>query len=144
MQFFLYDIVGRIVAACLCLDCYRSLLNGLVERKIRRFQPNLMPFLLRPNGIVYKRDSEPVFYWMQIGTQAGLLLSCLFVAVFGWPHAGADWMQMSIQAALTVLILYIAASRWWHSRIANLHPALQGDGIESARNPPEHEPPVAR
>ncbi len=34
MQFFLYEIVARIVAIYLCVDCYRKLRNGLVERKI--------------------------------------------------------------------------------------------------------------
>ena len=34
MQFFLYEIVARIVAIYLCVDCSRRLWHGLVERKI--------------------------------------------------------------------------------------------------------------
>ncbi len=68
MQFFLHDILGRIVAACLCLDCYRTTLNGLVEKNPPlRAEPDTVS---AQAGIVYKRDTEPVFYWMQIGTQA--------------------------------------------------------------------------
>jgi hypothetical protein len=34
MQFFLYEIVARIVAIYLCVDCSGRLWRGLVERKI--------------------------------------------------------------------------------------------------------------
>ena len=37
MQFFLYEIVARIVAIYLCVDCSRKLWHGLVERKIAYF-----------------------------------------------------------------------------------------------------------
>jgi len=35
MQFFLYEVVARIVAIYLCVDCSRRLWYGLVERKTR-------------------------------------------------------------------------------------------------------------
>ena len=35
MQFFLYEIVARIVAIYLCFDCSHKLWYGLVERKTR-------------------------------------------------------------------------------------------------------------
>jgi len=35
MQFFLYEIVARIVAIYLCFDCSHKLRYGLVERKTR-------------------------------------------------------------------------------------------------------------
>jgi hypothetical protein len=42
MQFFLYEIVARIVAIYLCVDCHRKLRNGLVERKIRIFSADFI------------------------------------------------------------------------------------------------------
>src|SRR6516165_3131182 len=46
MQFFLYEIVARIVAIYLCVECYRELRNGLVERKIRMFSADFMNWIL--------------------------------------------------------------------------------------------------
>src|ERR1700744_741886 len=37
MQFFFYEVVARIVAICLCVDCIRKVQSGLVERKITSF-----------------------------------------------------------------------------------------------------------
>jgi hypothetical protein len=42
MRFFLYEIVARIVAIYLCVDCSRKLWYGLVERKIRFFNPDFL------------------------------------------------------------------------------------------------------
>jgi hypothetical protein len=42
MQFFLYEIVARIVAIYLCVDCSRKLWYGLVERKIAYFKPDFL------------------------------------------------------------------------------------------------------
>jgi hypothetical protein len=90
MQFFLYEIVARIVAAYLCFDCYRQLRNGLVERKIEYFNPGLINWILDSflddSLKVVHRDTAPIRYWMEIGIYATLLISCLVVAVFGWWH----------------------------------------------------------
>jgi hypothetical protein len=80
MQFFLYEIVARIVAIYLCLNCSRKLWHGLVERKIVYFNPNLLDWW---HGVAH-RDAAPVQYWIQIGIQIITLVACLFVAIFGW------------------------------------------------------------
>jgi hypothetical protein len=49
MQFFLYEIVARIVAIYLCVDCSRTLWRGLVERKIRSFNPEFLDWLYQPS-----------------------------------------------------------------------------------------------
>jgi hypothetical protein len=87
MQFFLYEIVARIVAIYLCLDCSRTLWYGFVERKIAYFNPDFLDWLLGwwSHGVVH-RDAAPVRYWIQIGIQITLLVACLFVAIFGWWH----------------------------------------------------------
>lgn len=91
MQFFLYEVVARIVAIYLCVDCFRTLRSGLAERKITSFNSNsdviswVLDFWLpRP---VYCRDTAPVRYWMEMTLQAWVLLACLVVAIFGWIHA---------------------------------------------------------
>jgi hypothetical protein len=80
MQFFLYEIVARIVAIYLCLDCGRKLWRGFVERKIAYFHPNFLDW----SNWVADRDAAPVQYWIQIGIQITILVSCFFVAIFGW------------------------------------------------------------
>jgi 4-amino-4-deoxy-L-arabinose transferase-like glycosyltransferase len=80
MQFFLYEIVARIVAIYLGFDCSRKLWHGLAERKIRYFNPD---FLNWWSGVA-DRDATPVQYWMQIGFRIMILIACLFVAIFGW------------------------------------------------------------
>ena len=87
MRFFLYEIVARIVAIYLCVDCGRTLWHGFIERKIRSFHSHtdIVAWLLdcstRP---VFHRDAAPVRYWMEMGTQAIAMAGCLVVAVFGW------------------------------------------------------------
>jgi len=85
MQFFLYEIVARIVAIYLCVDCGRILWNGFVERKIAYFSADFLDwFLMGWSNWVVHRDAAPVRYWIQIGMQMSLLVACLFVAIFGW------------------------------------------------------------
>jgi len=82
MQFFLYEIVARVVAIYLCFDCYRKLRNGLVERKIGYFSPDLLDWWSMNK--VIQRDIAPIRYWIEIGIRIILLFACLAVAVFGW------------------------------------------------------------
>jgi hypothetical protein len=80
MQFFLYEIVARVVAIYLGVDCYRKVRNGLVERKIAVFNSDLLDW----SRWVVHRDDGPVGYWIQIGLQTSLLVSCVVVAIHGW------------------------------------------------------------
>jgi hypothetical protein len=90
MQFLLYEVVARIVAVYLCVECYRELQNGLVERKITIFSADFMNWILDSfldeSIKVVHRDTAPVRYWIQIGIQLSLVVGCLGVAIFGWWH----------------------------------------------------------
>jgi len=81
MHFFLYEIVARIVAIYLCVDCGRKLKYVLVEGKIAVFNPDLLDWW--SHGDVH-RDTAPVRYWIEMGIQITCLVGCLFVAIFGW------------------------------------------------------------
>ena len=81
MQFFLGEIVARIVAIYLFLDCSRDLRCGLVERKIGYFNSDFLDWW--PRGAAH-RDAAPIQYWIQIGIRIISLVACLFVAIFGW------------------------------------------------------------
>jgi len=80
MHFFLYEIVARVVAIYLLVDCCRKVRNGLVERKIRYFNSSLLDW----SNWVADRDTAPIAYWIQIGIRITMLVACLFVAIFGW------------------------------------------------------------
>jgi hypothetical protein len=89
MQFFLYEIVARIVAIYLCFDCYRRIRSGLLERKITYYFTNndILDWLFfSPSNWVAQRDTAPVRYWIVIGLQIVTLVACLVVAIFGWWH----------------------------------------------------------
>ena len=87
MEFFLYEILARIVAIYLCFDCGRTLWSGLVERRITYIlgRDNLLDWLFTsPSKWTAARDAEPIRYWMTVGLQIITLLACLGVAIFGW------------------------------------------------------------
>ena len=85
MRFFLYEIVARVVAIYLCVDCCRKLWYGLVERKIAYFNSDLIDWLLIDwSKVVAHRDATPVRYWILIGLQISFVVAFLFVAILGW------------------------------------------------------------
>ncbi|MBW8855876.1 MAG: hypothetical protein JF604_16505 [Bradyrhizobium sp.] len=61
MRFFLCEIVARIVAVYLCVDCMRMLRDGYAERKIRAFSPDLVVWLLDWSRQVFQRDTAPAY-----------------------------------------------------------------------------------
>jgi hypothetical protein len=88
MQFFLYEIVARIVAIYLCVDSSRQLWYGLVERKIAIFNPGAINWILDAfldeSLKVVQRDAAPVRYWIEIAIHITLAVACVVVAIFGW------------------------------------------------------------
>ena len=90
MQFFLYEVVARIVSAYLCVVCYRTLRDGLAERKITSFSSDAIDSILAafmdPSIRVAHRDTAPVRYWILMGVQVFGLVGCCGVAIFGWWH----------------------------------------------------------
>jgi hypothetical protein len=93
MQFFLYEIVARIVAIYLCVDCIRTVRYGLAERKIAYFNTDpvnwFLDSFLDPSNRVAHRDATPVQYWITMGLRITALVACLFVAIFGWLQPNA-------------------------------------------------------
>ena len=86
MQFFLTEILARIVAAYLAFDCVRKLRGGLREGKIGLFNPDLLDwFSYKPAD----RTATPTQFWIEMGLQAIMLASCIVVVLFGWFRAGA-------------------------------------------------------
>ena len=85
MQFFLYEIVARIVAIYLCVDCSRKLWYGYVERKIAYMNDDFIGGLLIDwSKVIAHRDATPVRYWIQMGVRMISLVGGIFVAIFGW------------------------------------------------------------
>ena len=91
MQFFLYEIVARIVAAYFCVDCYRKLRDGYADRKIAPPHSSdpinwILDAFMDPSIWVAHRDTTPIRYWIGMGLQIFGLAGCLVVAIFGWWH----------------------------------------------------------
>jgi hypothetical protein len=83
MQFFLHEIVARVVAIYLLVDCYRNIRGGFAERKIAVFNSDLLDWYPYPD--LY-RDAAPVRFWLTMGLQLISLIACAMVAIFGWWH----------------------------------------------------------
>ena len=89
MQFFLYEILARIVAFYLCFDCSRTLWSGLVERRTTYTlgRGDILDWLFTsPSKWAFERDAAPIRYWLTVGLQLFTLIACIVVAIFGWFH----------------------------------------------------------
>jgi hypothetical protein len=89
MQFFLYEVLARIVAVYLGFDCGRTLWSGLVERRITYTlgRGDLLDWLFTsPSKWTAERDASPILYWLTVGLQLFTLIACIVVAIFGWFH----------------------------------------------------------
>ena len=87
MDFFLYEILARIVAVYVGFDCSRTLWSGLAERKITYTlgRSDLLNWLFAPQlKWTAERDVAPIRYWLTFGLQTFTLVACLVVAIFGW------------------------------------------------------------
>ena len=83
MEFFLYQIVARIVAVYLGVDCWRRISDALAERKIAVFNSDLLDWYRYPD---LHRDAAPILYWTTVSFQIIALAACAVVAVHGWWH----------------------------------------------------------
>ena len=89
MRFFLYEVVARVVAIYVCVDCGRALWRGLVERKTAYVNTDFLDNLLVDwSKRIIQRDAAPVRYWITIALRVFILFGCLFVAIFGWVPNG--------------------------------------------------------
>ena len=87
MQFFLYEIVARIVAIWVGYSCGRILWNGLTQRKVQYDNDDFLDGLLVDwSKVIADRDRTPIRYWLEIGLWTIAVRGCLGVAIFGWWH----------------------------------------------------------
>jgi hypothetical protein len=90
MQFFLYEVVARIAAAYLCVVSYRTLRNGLAERKISSHSSDPIDMILEtfmdPSILTAHRDTAPIRYWLIMSVQMFGLVGCVGVTILGWWH----------------------------------------------------------
>lgn len=84
MHFFLYEIVARVVAAYLFVDCFSTLKLALAERKIRSYNPDLIASLLDWSRQIFDRDTMPIRYWMEMTIQTLGMIGCFVTAIIGW------------------------------------------------------------
>lgn len=84
MEFFLYEIVARVVAIFFFIDGSRALWNGLAERKTSVANYEFMDMFVRLPDWSAQRDTAPFRYWWLIGGQVFMLFVCLVMAIFGW------------------------------------------------------------
>ena len=84
MQFFLYEIVARIIAVYLLVNSCRIVRTGLVERKVAYRSADFINLFIDWSKYVVHRDAAPFRYWTGIGLQIIRLVACLVVAIFGW------------------------------------------------------------
>lgn len=80
MQFFLEQIVARIVGAWVVVDCARMLRGAFRDGKIRGHNADFLNWW----RWVADRQSEPVSFWIQVSLQIVFLLSGATIAIFGW------------------------------------------------------------
>jgi hypothetical protein len=83
LQFFLTEIVARLVAVYLCVDSIQILRRSFAERKIEYVESDWMTWLVRGDWVA-DRDATPIFYWMQICSHITAVTVCTVVAIFGW------------------------------------------------------------
>jgi hypothetical protein len=84
MQFFLHEIVARVVAAYLLIEGSRALWHAVVARKLSFEQDGVMERLFNVPDWVTHRDTNPLRYWFLFGLQVITLIAFLVVAIFGW------------------------------------------------------------
>ena len=86
MQFFLTEIVARVVAIYFFIAVGRFLWQGLATRKTSDVHFDYIDIIFPvPNWVAEaERDTAPFRYWFYIVFQVILLVSFLVVAIFGW------------------------------------------------------------
>jgi hypothetical protein len=84
MQFFLHEIVARVVAAYLFINTIEALRHALAKRKLSFEQYGFVETLLNVPDSVTHRDTNPFRYWFLFGLEVFFLMACLMMVIFGW------------------------------------------------------------
>ncbi|QUS40337.1 hypothetical protein RPMA_16960 [Tardiphaga alba] len=88
MQFFLTEVVARLVAAYFLFDTYRTLRRGLSHGSFVPFEPDVVNWILESfqdrAALTVHRKRTPIRFWISIGLDALLLVACFYIVVFGW------------------------------------------------------------
>jgi hypothetical protein len=79
MEFFLYDVLARIVAIYFVYDCSRKIWDASHEKKITVVNSEFFGWSNRDAH----RDEAPIQYWWQISKEVSSLALSLYVAIFG-------------------------------------------------------------
>jgi len=104
-QFFLYEIVARIVVIYLCIYCSRELWYALVERKIAYWNDDFIDRLLVDwSRVVVHRDTTPVRYWILIGLWIICVVGCLGIAILGGGGQAPEHPRMAFLAAVVACL----------------------------------------
>ena len=74
-----FDVAYRVVAIMVSFACGRQVWRGFIERRISPWR-NLLDFY----KLVFHRDTEPVRYWIEMGTQTIGMVICFIAAIIGW------------------------------------------------------------
>jgi len=83
MQFVLTEIVARLVALYLCVDCIIMLRDGFAERKIE-WASDWIHWIAGAPNLIAHRDTMPIRYWALMVGRIFALAACAVVAIFGW------------------------------------------------------------
>ena len=86
LEFFLYEIVARVVALYLFVDGSIALRNGLAERKTAVANYAFMDMFWRLPDWSADRETAPWQYWFLISGKVFMLFACLVMMIFGWYH----------------------------------------------------------
>ena len=88
MDFIIFGVVARVVAAYLLFEGLRHLHRNFTERQITPFEPDWVNWIIDAtrdkSSLAVHRDTSPIRYWISIGVEAVVLLACLYVLIFGW------------------------------------------------------------
>lgn len=79
MEFFLYDVLARIVAMYFVYDCGRKVWHAFHEKKITLIDSEFFGWSNRDAD----RDEAPIQFWWQISKEFSSLALSLYVAIFG-------------------------------------------------------------
>jgi len=84
LEFFLYEVLARVVAIYFLIDTSRVLWLGLTQRKTAVQNYLFMDMFWRLPDWSAERNTAPWQYWWLISGHVFILACCLVIAIFGW------------------------------------------------------------
>ena len=84
LQFFLTEIVARLVAIYLLFDSISVLQRAFAERKIEYVETDLVNILLGHSNYMADRETMPIRFWAIMTGHVTAVAACTVMAIFGW------------------------------------------------------------